>query len=170
VFSWESRKECYIHIKRCCNWLCWDNWSEDLLKRLHQAEYFSLLADKCTNISTIEEFSVAIRWVENGLPVEHFIELVRLLKADACTLYETLTDCIKKKGLVIGDMIEIGFDEAATFSGRHNGLSNKNSAHSIFVHCHLLQLVCVQATNNTQNIKHAYITLTTFWKYFHYSP
>jgi len=31
---------------------------ENLLKRLHQAEYFSLLADECTDISTIEELSV----------------------------------------------------------------------------------------------------------------
>jgi len=40
---------------------------ENFLKRLHQAEYFSLLADKCTDISTIEELSVVIHWVENGL-------------------------------------------------------------------------------------------------------
>jgi len=74
----------------------------NLLKRL---EHFSLLADKCTDISTIEEISVVIRWVENGLPVEHFIELVPLRKADGSTIYETLTDCMKKKGLVIGNMI-----------------------------------------------------------------
>ena len=37
---------------------------ENLLKRLHQAEYFNLLADKCTDISTIEELSVVIRWME----------------------------------------------------------------------------------------------------------
>jgi len=50
-----------------------------------------LLADECTDISTIEELSVVIFWVENGLPVERFIELVPLRKADASTIYETLT-------------------------------------------------------------------------------
>jgi len=108
--------------------------------------------------------------VENGLPVEHFIELVLLRKADAITIYETLTDCMKKKGLVISNMIGMGFEGAATFSGRHNGvqaLLNKNSPHSIFVHCHC-QLACVQAANNTQGIKHVYTTLTTLWKYFRY--
>jgi len=59
---------------------------ENLLKRLHQAEYFSLLADEYTDISTIEELSVVIRLVENGLPVEHFTELVLLRKADASTI------------------------------------------------------------------------------------
>jgi len=37
---------------------------ENLLKRLHQAENFSLSADECTDIPTIEELSVVIRWVE----------------------------------------------------------------------------------------------------------
>jgi len=92
--------------------------------------------------------------------VEHFIELVPLRKVDAGTIYETLTDCMRKKGLVIGN---VGFDEAATFSGKHNGVQNKNSPHSIFVHCHchLLQLAYVQAANNAQGIKHVYTTLTT---------
>jgi len=95
--------------------------------------------------------------------VEHFIELVPLRKA------ETLTDCMKKKGLVIGNMFGMGFDGAATFSGRHNrvqALINKNSPHSIFVHCHchLLKLACVQAANNTtQGIKHVYTILTTLF-------
>jgi len=67
------------------------------------------------------------------LPVKHLIELVPLRKADASKIYETLTDCMKKKELVIGNMIGMGFDGAATFSGRHNrvqALLNKNSPHS----------------------------------------
>ena len=107
--------------------------------------------------------------------MEHFTELVPLKKADANTIYETLIDCLKKKGLMITSMIGMRFDGAATFSGKHNGvraLLNRNLPHSIFVHCHchLLQLTCVQAANSTQGIKHVYTTLTTLWKYFHYSP
>ena len=37
------------------------------------------------------------------------------------------------------------------------------------MHCHLLQLACVQAANHTEGIKHVYITLITLWKFFHYS-
>ena len=70
---------------------------ESLLKYLHQAQYFSLMADECTDVSTIEELSIFCRWVKDGLPVEHFIEIVPLKKADAKTIYETLVDCLKKK-------------------------------------------------------------------------
>jgi len=101
--------------------------------------------------------------VENGLPVEHFIELVPLRKADASTINETLTDRMKKKGLVIGNIIGMG--QQLSLAG-----TMENSPHSIFVHCHchLLQLACVQAANNTQGIKRVYTTI--LWKYFHYSP
>ena len=32
----------------------------------------ALMAEECTNITTIEELSVFCRWVEDGEPVEHF--------------------------------------------------------------------------------------------------
>ena len=69
----------------------------------------------------------------------------------------------------------MGFDGAATFSGDKTGVQcrlKKNSPHGLFVHCHChrLQLACVQAANPTTGIKHVYTTLTTLWKFFHYSP
>ena len=139
---------------------------ESLLARLHNARYFSLLADESTDITTIEELSVVCSWVENGLPVEHFIEIIPLKKADAQTIYATQVDCLKMKGVQISKLIGMGFDGAATFSGEHKGvqtLLKSNPPHSIFVHCHchLLQLACVQAANSTPGIKHVYNTLTT---------
>ena len=48
----------------------------------------------------------------------------------------------------------------------------KLARHALFVHCHchILQLACVQAANETPGIKHVYVTLTALWKCFHYSP
>ena len=112
---------------------------ESLLKRLHQARYFSLMADECTDISTVEELSVFCRWVEDGQPVEHFIEIISLQKADAETIYGTLVQCLKKKSIEVSKLVVMGFDVAATFSGKHNGVQSllkKISPHSIFVHCH----------------------------------
>ena len=91
---------------------------ESLLKCLYQAQYFSLMADECTDITTIEELSVFCRWVEDGLPVEHFVEIVSLKKADAKTIktiYETLVECLKKKNIQHSRLIGMGFDGAATF-------------------------------------------------------
>ena len=48
----------------------------------------------------------------------------------------------------------------------------KLAPHALFVHCHchILQLACVQAANETPGIKHVYVTLTPLWTFFHYSP
>ena len=95
---------------------------ESLLARLQNARYFSLLADECTDITTIQELSVVCRWVENGLPVEHFIEIIPLKKADAQTIYATQVDCLKVKRVQINKLIGMGFDGAVTFSGKHKGV------------------------------------------------
>ena len=148
---------------------------ESLLKRLHQAPFYSLMADECTDITTVEELSIYCRWVEDGLPVEHFLDIIPLTKVNAKTIYTTLVDVLRAKDIPLSKLVGMGFDGAATFSGKRNGVQSllkKNSPHALYVHCHchLLQLACVQAANHTPGIKHVYTTLTTLWKYFHYSP
>ena len=44
-----------------------EKWVEEfLLKRLHQASCFSIMADECTDIATIEDMPVFCRWEEEG--------------------------------------------------------------------------------------------------------
>ena len=148
---------------------------ESLLKRLCQAPFYSLMADECTDITTVEELSIYYRWVEDGLPVEHFLDIIPLMKADAKTIYTILVDVLRVKDIPLSKLVGMGFDGAATFSGKRNGVQSllkKNSPHALYVHCHchLLQLACIQAANHTPGIKRVYTTLTTLWKYFHYSP
>ena len=95
---------------------------ESFLARLHNAHYLSLLADECADITTIEELSVVCGWVENGLHVEHFIDILPLKKVDAQTIYTTLVDCLKVRGVQISKLIGMGFDGAATSSGTHKGV------------------------------------------------
>ena len=107
--------------------------------------------------------------------MEHFLDIIPLTKADAKTIYTTLVDVLRVKDIPLSKLVGMGFDGAATFSGKRNGVQSllkKNFPHALYVHCHchLLQLACVQAANHTPGIKHVYTTLTTLWKYFHYSP
>ena len=49
------------------------------------------MADECTDITTIEELSIFCRWVEDGVPVEHFFGIVTAIKkVDAMTIHSTL--------------------------------------------------------------------------------
>jgi hypothetical protein len=148
---------------------------ESIVKQLQQASMYSIMADECTDISCVEELSVFCRWEANGVPVERFLEIISLKKADAETIYTSIIECLKAKNLQVGRIVGMGFDGAATFSGVKTGVQariKKHAPRALFVHCHchLLQLACVQAANSTSGIKHVYATLTTLWKYFHYSP
>ena len=148
---------------------------ESLLKCLHQASCFSIMADECTDVPTIEEMSVFCRWEEEGSPEEHFLEIVHLKGANAESIYSALVECLKEKNLQVSKIVGMGFDGASTFSGKKTGVQTrikKLAPYALFVrcHCHLLQLACVQSADSTNGVKHAYVTLTALWKFFHYSP
>ena len=123
------------------------------------------MADECTDVTTVEELSIFFRWVEDGVLVEQFLEIIPLKATDARTIYSALVEFMKDKNIQISKLVGMGFDGAATFSGKHNGVQSllkKNLPHAVFVHCHchLLQLAYVQMSN------HVYVTLTTLWKNF----
>ena len=149
---------------------------ESLLKQLHNVPYFfSIMADECTDVTTIEELTICCRWVESGVPEEHFIEILPLKKANAESICSALVEYNRETNIRLGRLIGMGFDGAATFSGDKTGVQRslkELSPHALFVHCHchVLQLASVQATNATPGIKHVYTNLMTLWKFSHYSP
>ena len=151
-------------------------WVEEaLLKCLEQVSYYSIMADECTDISTVEEMSVFCHWEEKRIPEEHFLDIIHLCQANAESIYSALVECLKEKKLQISKIVGMGFDGASTFSRKRTGVQTrikKLAPHALFLHCHchLLQLACVQAANSTAGIKHVYVSLMALWKYFHYSP
>ena len=48
-----------------------------------------MMADECVDAANIEELSVYCRWVENGVPAEHFMEIFPLNKTDV----KSITQC-----------------------------------------------------------------------------
>ena len=139
---------------------------ESLFKCLHKAPFFSIMADKCNDVTTIEERTMS------SVPEEHYIEILPLKKANAESIYSALVEYWREKNIQLGRLIGMGFDRAATFSGHKTGVQRglkELSPHALFVHCrcHVLQLASVQAANATPGIKHVYTTLMTLWKFFH---
>ena len=56
---------------------------ESLLKHVQQASYYSIMADECTDIATVEEMSVFCCWEEDGMQEEHFLEITHLRQGNA---------------------------------------------------------------------------------------
>ena len=76
------------------------------------------MADERTDITSVEELSVFCHREEDGTPVESFLDIVPLKKADAESIYLALVKCIKDKNLQVSNIVGIVFDGAATFSGK----------------------------------------------------
>ena len=75
-------------------------WVEkSILKRLQKASVFGVMTDECTDITAVEKLSVFCRWEENGeedgTPVECFLDIVPLKKANAGSIYLALS-CVSK--------------------------------------------------------------------------
>ena len=132
------------------------------------------MADKCTDVTTIEELTICCHWVESGVPEVHFIEILPLKNVNAESIYSALVENCREKNILLGRLIGMGFDGAATFSGdtRVQRRLKELSPHSLFVNCrcNVLQQASVQAANSTPGIKDVYTTLMMLWKFFHYSP
>ena len=92
-------------------------WAEEesLLKHLHQAPFSSIMADECTNDSTVVELSLFCRWIENGEHTEHFIDLLPMERTDAESIYSALVECLKSKNILLSNLIGMGFDSASYF-------------------------------------------------------
>ena len=134
---------------------------ESLMGHIRQCNFYSIMTNECTDVSTLEELSIYYRWVENGLPVEHFLDILPFKRANAETITGALIACLKNKQITLTRLIGMGFDGAVTFSGKKSGVQTRLkmlSPHALYVHCHChrLQLACVQAANETKGIKNVY--------------
>ena len=91
------------------------------------------MADECTDVSTVEELSLFCRWIETGEPTEHFIDLLPMKRTDAESIYSALVECLKSKNIQISNLIGMGFDGAATFSGKKSGVKDEKALTSCFI-------------------------------------
>ena len=138
---------------------------------------FDKLVDLVVSCGGEDVKSFLERTGRNAVYTSH-VAIVEFIQALGTWVEESLLkrlQCLKEKNLQVSNIVGMGFDSASTFSGKKTGVQTrikKIAPHALFVHCHchLLQLACVQAANATNGIKHVYVTLTSLWKFFHYSP
>ena len=83
--------------------------------------------------------SIHWRWEEDGVAVEHFLDIVHLNMTDAESIHDSLVECLKEKNYQVRATVGMGFDGGATFSGKKTGVQTrirKLSPHALFEHCH----------------------------------
>ncbi|KAI6658236.1 Zinc finger protein [Oopsacas minuta] len=153
-----------------------DTWLERTqIQSLRSSPCFSILADECQDIFTQEELSICCRWIVDGYPEEHFVDILHVKDVDAASITQALTTFIEVNNLDYRRLVGQGYDGAATFSGCTNGVQRRirtQSAHVVYIHCacHRLQLASIQAAEPITVINKMFGTMTSLWKLFYYSP
>ena len=120
---------------------CGEEISENILSRVKQAKYFSILADEACDISTKEQMAIVLRYVDEEYNIrEEFIRFVHCSEGlSGKDLSVVLLNCIQELNLDIMNCRGQGYDGAGSVSGYINGLSAillRINPKALYVHCH----------------------------------
>jgi len=115
------------------------NLQRELVQSIKKSEYFSIIADSTTDISSTEQFSLCIRYVDSNFEVhEVFTGLYNTPDSKALTFFDTIKDILIRFTLSTSNLRGHCFDGAANMSGKLNGvkkLIENVQPKSCFVHC-----------------------------------
>lgn len=121
-----------------------------ILKRVKEAECYSILADETMDIVGIEQLSICLKYVtyENNQTVikEDFVGFISLEKLDSESISNKIISSLQEWGLDLNKLVGQGYDGASTMAGHVSGVQKRirdKYKKAVFVHCasHRLNLV-----------------------------
>lgn len=128
--------------------------------------FFSLLVDEARDISTKEQMSVVLRYVnKNGFVIERFLAMVYVSNTTALSLKQAIDSLFATYGLSLSKIRGQGYDGASNMSGRFNGLKSlilAENKSAYYVHCfaHQLQLALIKVAKGHKK-------MNTFFDFLH---
>ncbi|KAF0713597.1 52 kDa repressor of the inhibitor of the protein kinase-like [Aphis craccivora] len=130
-----------------------------IVKRIKKCKFFSILMDETTDISTIEQMTVCIRYVDTFCWIirEDFVGFVEMNSTTGLAIKNSILDKLKDIGLSINNLRGQGYDGGANMSGKNNGaqaLIQNDQPLAFYTHCfsHSLNL-CLSKACNVPSIK-----------------
>lgn len=100
-----------------------------ILKRVNEAECYSLLADETMDIAGIEQLSICLKYVtyENNQAVikEDFVGFISLEKLDSESISNKIISNLQEWGLDLNKLVGQGYDGASTMAGHVSGVQKK---------------------------------------------
>lgn len=138
-----------IHIQNEIIAICGDVIKADIVKKVKEAEAYSVLADETADISGTEQLSIGLRYFdeEANEVQEMFVGFVELKGLDAKSIAYCIDEFLTKEDLNPADKcVGFGFDGCSTMSGKDGGVQailRKKYTKALFFHCssHKLNLV-----------------------------
>ena len=120
---------------------------QDLVKEVQVAKCFSIICDETTDISTMEQLSIRVRYVDSAWAIkEVFLELHAAPKCDLETLTTIIKSCLLSLNIPLSNCRGQTYDGAANMRGNISGVqarikeSNKTAVY-VYYMGHQLNMV-----------------------------
>lgn len=129
--------------------ICGEIIKADIVKKVKEAEAYSVLADETADISGTEQLSIGLRYFyeEANEVQEMFVGFVELKGLDAKSIAYFIDEFLTKEDLNPADKcVGFGFDGCSTMSGKDGvvlAILRKKYTKALFFHCssHKLNLL-----------------------------
>ena len=132
--------------------LCCKQITSSIIRDVHKSPYFGFIADKATDVSTMEQMAMVLRFFdkEKGVIREEFVGFSEVKRTTGEELADAFLANLTQLGVVLNKMRGQGYDGAANMSGVRRGVQAKKSQiipGAIYTHCkaHCLNLVITHA-------------------------
>ena len=154
--------------------LAGDEIRDEILKSVKSARWYSIMADECTDVATIEQMALCLRFVENTGTVgkeyevrEEFIGMVELEKTDAESIFTGIVEYLNKCDLNLSNLRGQGYDGASNMSGKVSGVCSRIQQIqplASYHHCrgHVLNLVLSSTCSNVPEIRNLFCSISWF--------
>ena len=114
---------------------------------------FSILIDESKDISSKEQMSIVLRYVDKGCVIERFVGIVHVTDTSSLSLKEAIDGFFSIHGLSMTSLRGQGYDGASNMRGEFNGLKTlilRENECAFYIHCfsHQLQLALVAIAKN----------------------
>ena len=144
---------------------------DKILDDVRSARWFAVMADECTDVSTLEQMSMCFRFVDESKcdqPEirEEFVGFVKLQKTDADTIYKEIMAFIRDCNLDVANLRGQGYDGASVISGKVTSVATQilgQHPKAMYCHCraHNLNLVVSSTCKQVPEIRNLFDTLRT---------
>ncbi|XP_011658426.2 zinc finger MYM-type protein 1 [Cucumis sativus] len=113
----------------------------------------SILIDELKDISSKEQMSIVLRYVDKGCVIERFVGIIHVTNTSLLSLKEAITRFFSIHGLSMASLRGQGYDGASNMQGEFNGLKIlilRENECAFYIHCfsHQLQLALVAIAKN----------------------
>ncbi|XP_050063160.1 zinc finger MYM-type protein 1-like [Aphis gossypii] len=143
-----------------------------IVERVKTSKFYSILCDETTDVSTVEQLTLCVRYVDvpNCVIREDFLGFIKMESTTGIAIATAIQNELENIGLTLENLRGQGYDGGSNMSGVNNGVQSlilKKQPLAFYTHClsHCLNL-CLSKACNVPAIKNMMGTIQSVSGFF----